>query len=469
MQKLFILLLIIVFSSVNIDAQQTWTLEQCVDYAIENNIQVKQKALNTQMTENNLKQSRLNLLPNLNGNVGRNYSFGRAVDPYTNEFNYENTYNDNYGISSNLTLFNGFQKLNTIKQNKLNLEADLQDLEKVKNDISLNIATAYLNILFNEELLRIAKDQAAVTKKQAERTQILVDAGSLAMGDLYDIQSQLANEELNIITSQNQLDLSYLDIEQLLNLDSVDGFEIAIPNTESFTETPLPVFEEVLTQSQNLPEIKSAEYRLNSAEQSLDIYKGMRYPTLNLTLSYNSGYSGNRKVADGDPTMTAYPSGYTQSGETVYTYQPQYTYSTKPFSDQLSDNASTSLGFQLSIPIFNNWQVNTGIDNAKITVLNTKYSLDLTKQNLKKEVRQRYTEAIAALKKYNATDFTLKAMEESFKYTEEKYNNGLVNTVDYNISKNKLISTKSDLLQAKYEYIFKIKILDFYMGKKITL
>ena len=469
MQKLFILLLIIVLSSVNIDAQQTWTLEQCVDYAIENNIQVKQKALNTEMTENNLKQSRLNLLPNLNGNIGRNYSFGRAVDPYTNEFNYENTYNDNYGISSNLTLFNGFQKLNTIKQNKLNLDADLQDLEKIKNDISLNVATAYLNILFNEELLKIAKDQAAVTKKQAERTKILVDAGSLAMGDLYDIQSQLANEELNIINSQNQLDLSYLDIQQLLNLDSVADFKIAIPNTESFTETPLPVFEEVLTQSQNLPEIKSAEYRLNSAEQSLDIYRGMRYPTLNLTLSYNSGYSGNRKVADGNPTMIAYQSGFTQSGETVYSYQPQYTYSTKPFSDQINDNASANLGLQLSIPIFNNWQVNTGINNARITVLNTKYSLELAKQNLTKDVQQRYTEAVAALKKYHATDFTLKAMEESFKYTEEKYNNGLVNTVDYNISKNKLISTKSDLLKAKYEYIFKIKILDFYMGKKITL
>jgi outer membrane protein len=464
-----LLFLGLVFISFNIFSQTSWDLEQCIDYAIENNIQVKQQTLNTQVSENNLKQSRLNLLPNLNGNIGRNYSFGRAVDPYTNEFNYENSYNDNYGISSNVTLFKGFQKLNTIKQYNLDLKADLQDLEKVKNDISLNVATAYLNILFNEELLKIAKDQADVTKKQADRTKILVDAGSLAMGDFYDIQSQLANEELNIINAQNQLDISYLNIVQLLNIDSIDGFNISIPNTENFTETPLPVFEEVLTQSQNLPEIKSAEFRLNSAEQSLEIYKGMRYPTLNLSLSYNSGYSGNRKVIDGDPTLSAYPSGYTQSGETVYTYQPIYNYSTKPFGDQLSDNTSTNLGIQLSIPIFNNWQVNNSVSNAKISVLNTKYSLDLAKQNLEKDIQQRYTEAIASLKKHQATDITLKAMEESFKYTEEKYNNGLVNAVDYNIAKNQLISTKSDLLKAKYEYIFKIKILDFYMGKKITL
>lgn len=466
--KKLILFLLVIFSA-NIFAQESWTLEQCINYAIENNIQVKQQALNTQVSENNLKRSRLDLVPNLNGNIGRNYSFGRAVDPYTNEFNYENTYNDNYGISSSVALFKGFQKLNTIKQNKLDLMASVEDLEKVKNDISINVATSYLNILFNVELLKIATDQAGVTEKQVDRTQTLVDAGSLAQGDLYDIQSQLANEELNIINAQNQLDVSYLDLKQLLNLDTIPNFQISIPNTDGFVEEPLPVFEEVITQSQNLPEIKAAEYRLSSAERSLEIYRGMRYPTLNLSLSYNSGYSGNRKVADGNPTMSAYQSGYTQSGESVYTYQPIYAYSTKPFGDQLKDNSSTNLGFQLNIPIFNNWQVNTSVSNAKISVLNTKYSLDLAKQNLEKDIQQRYTEAIAALKKYEATNFALKSMEESFKYTEEKYNNGLVNTVDYNIAKNKLISTQSNLLQAKYEYVFKIKILDFYMGKQITL
>ena len=467
MNKIFLFLLVIF--SVNIFAQESWTLEQCINYAIENNIQVKQQALNTQVSENTLKQSRLDLIPNLNANLGRNYSFGRAVDPYTNEFNYENTYNDNYGISSSVALFKGFQKLNAIKQKKLDLQASIQDLEKVKNDISINVSTSYLNILFNLELLKIATDQAEVTEKQVDRTQTLVEVGSLAQGDLFDIQAQLANEELNIINSQNQLDVSYLNLKQLLNLDTIPNFQISIPNTDSFVDEPLPVFEDVVNQSQNLPEIKAAEYRLNSAERSLEIYRGMRYPTLNLSLSYNSGYSGNRKVIDGSPTMSAYQSGYTQSGEPVYTYQPVYAYSTKPFGDQLKDNASTTLGFQLSIPIFNNWQVNTSVSNAKITVLNTRYSLDLAKQNLVKDIQQRYTEAIAALKKYDATNYAVKSMEESFKYTEEKYNNGLVNTVDYNIAKNKLISNQSDLLQAKYEYIFKIKILDFYMGKQITL
>lgn len=449
-------------------SSQTWDLEECINYALEHNIQVKQQELNTQVSENSNKQTRMDLLPNLNANLSRSYSFGRSVDPYTNQFNQANAVNDNYGINSSVTLFNGFQKLNSIKQTKLDMLASLQDLEKIKNDISLNVASSFLTILFNQELLKIAQDQTDVTEKQVERTRSLVEAGSLAKGDLLQLESQYASEELNIINAQNQLDISYLTLTQLLELDSVENFNITKPNTDNITYSPLPIVSEVITLSENLPQIKSAEYRLSSSEKSLSIKKGMRSPSLSLSLGYNTGYSDQRQVID-QTSMGSYESGYTAAMVPVYTYQPTNTYITKPFNDQIDDNRSASLGFQLAIPIFNNWQVNTSISNAKISVLNSRYSLELEKNNLEKEIKQQYTEAIAAKKKYTATEKALEANKEAFKYTKEKFDVGLENSVDFNIQKNKLIKAESDLLQAKYDYIFKLKILDFYMGKPLTL
>ena len=462
------LIIVIILLTTQQIFSQSWDLEKCITYALDHNIQVKQQELNTQISENTNKQTKMGLLPNLNANLNRSYSFGRSVDPFTNEFNQTNAQNDNYGINSSVTLFNGFQKINTIKQTKLDMLASLQDLEKIKNDISLNVASSFLTILFNQELLKIAQDQAAVTQKQVERTRILVQAGSLAKGDLLQLESQYASEELNIVTSQNQLDLSILTLTQLLELDSVNNFEITKPNTESFTYTKLPVIEEVINNSQNLPQIKSAEYRLSSAEKSLSIKKGMRSPSLSLSMGYNTGYSDQRQIID-QTTMTTYQSGYTENMVPVYSIQPINTYITKPFADQFSDNRSTSIGLQLSIPIFNNWQVNTSVSNARISVLNSRYSLELEKNNLEKQIKQQYTEAIAANKKYTATKKALESNKESFKYIQEKFDVGLVNSVDFNLQKNKLIKAESDLLQAKYDYIFKLKILDFYMGKPLTL
>ncbi len=316
--------------------------------------------------------------------------------------------------------------------------------------------------------MKIAEDQAIVTKKQVERTRSMVEAGSLAKGDLLQLESQYAGEELNIINAQNQLDISYLTLTQLLELDSVENFNIEIPNTNNFTYSQLPILEEVINLSENLPQIKSAEYKLKSAEKSLSIKQGSRSPSLNFSFGYNTGYSNQRQVVSGT-TMDSYLSGYTANQIPVYTFQPINTYAIKPFSDQINDNRSASIGFQLNIPIFNNWQVNTSISNAKISVLNSKYSLQLEKNNLEKQIKQKYTEALAAKKKYVATKKTVESSKEAFKYIQEKFNVGLVNSVDYNIQKNKLIKSESDLLQAKYDYIFKLKILDFYMGKPLTL
>jgi len=466
--------ILLLFISASLFGQKKWNLEECINYALTNNIQIKQQELNTKISENQVLQSKLALIPNLNASLSRNFSHGRRVDSYTNEFTTQNTMSDNYGINSSVTLFNGFQKLNTIKKNQLDLQAALSDLDKLKNDISLNVASAYLNVLFNIELLETSDKQLAITIQQEDRIKKLVDAGSSAKGDLLDIQAQKANEELQKVNNENQLAISLLNLKQFLELDTVKDFNIVRPNVSienmNIPSTPKDVFDYAIA---NLPQIMSAEYRLKASERSLMIAKGMRSPNLTLGLGYNSGYSDARQEIDQISMQAQANGGWAQdaSGNRLPTYvlYPNYTYKTKSFNDQLRDNASSYLMLSLNIPIFNGWQVNTNISNSKINMLNIRYSLDLTKKNLYKEIEQKYLDAIAAKKKYLATKTSLQAAQEAFVYADKKYSVGLINSLDYNQSKNKVTKAQSDLLQAKYQYVFAVKILDFYQGKAIVL
>ena len=287
--KYFTIIGLIFFSLPGI-SQEIWTLEKCINYAYENNIRIKQQELNAKYSKNTLIQSKAEALPNLNAQANHNYSFGRAVDPYTNTFSTENVISDNFSLSSSVTLFNGFQIINTIKQNQFNLLASIQDVEKMKNDISLNIASAYLQILFNEELLEIATNQLEIIQQQVERTKNLVDAGSLAKGSLLEIEAQTALENLQMVNAQNQLNISYLTLTQLLDLDSVGGFKIEHPQFPDLEEENLiPSVNQVYLEAiNNLPQIKSAEYQLLGYERGLAIARGTRSPRLSLSASYMS-------------------------------------------------------------------------------------------------------------------------------------------------------------------------------------
>jgi outer membrane protein len=425
-------------------SQEPWSLEQCIMYAYENNIQIKQQKLNTEYSQNNLQQSKMETLPNLSTNGSYGITFGRGVDPITYEFYNQTAKTGNMGINSNITLFSGLQKLNAIRQNEFNLQVSLQDLEKLKNDITLNIAAGYLQILFNTELLEVAKNQLNITSLQVDRTKILVDAGSLAKGGLLEIQSQHAAEELQVVNADNNLVLSYLNLAQLLDLDTVDNFRILIPELSQVEENELLFgVDSIYSVAVSfLPIIKTAEYKLSAAESGLSVAKGSRSPKLGLSASYGSGYSNIRTKIDGG---------------------------TYPVDEQLRDNASSSLFFTLSVPIFMNYQIRNGIKNSKINVANSELELSYAKNLLFKEIQQSYADALGALKKYRATEKALVAMEESFKYTQEKFQVGLVNAVDFNVAKNQLTRTQSDLLQAKYSYIFKTSILNFYRGEPIKL
>jgi outer membrane protein len=311
-----------------------------------------------------------------------------------------------------------------------------------------------------------------ITATQVERTKKLVEAGASAKGTLLDIQAQLASEELALTDAQNQLDIALLSLTQLLNLPSPEGFNIVKPDlsvvSESLlTSNPAMVYNNAIS---NLPEVKSAEFKLKGAEKGVDVAWGGLSPRLSFSASYGTGYSGAAKKIKDLPAFSGFsPNGdFTSSGDTVYS--PVFTnptYQDIPFSDQYHDNVNKSFGFFLQIPIFNKLQTKTAIDRARIQKMSAELTIESTKLQIRKNVQQAYADANGGFKKYKSSMKALEAMEESFKYTEQKFNVGLVNTTDYNAAKNKLAKTQSDMLQAKYEYVFKAKVLDFYEGKPL--
>jgi len=449
---------------------KTWTLKQCIDYALENNIRIKQNKLNIQLAEESLLQSKAAALPNLNGNAFHNYNFGRTIDPFTNEFATERVLSNSFSFSSNVTLFNGFQTVNTIKQSRLDFLASKYDVDKTSNDISLAIANNYLQILFSEELVGIARNQLGIIKQQLNRTKILVEAGSLAKGSLLDIEAQAAMDELQLVNAENQLELSYLSLIQLLDLDSINDFEIAkpdidIPNESILNGTPGQIYLAALSVQ---PQIKSAEYRVESSIKGLSVAKGGKSPRLTVGGSFGTGYSDARKSITDTLSAFVVPIGYTQSGEDVLAPFYDFNFETTPFNQQIDDNINQSFGFNLTIPIFNGLQTKTSIGRAKIAVKNAQYELQLQKNQLNKDIRQAYADARAALKKHQATAKTVSALQEAFNYTEQRFDIGMVTSVEYNDAKNKLMKAKSDLLQAKYDYVFKTKMLNFYQGKSLA-
>ena len=434
-------LLLVVFTGAK--AQETWSLQKCIDYAIKNNIQIKQQTLNSEYYNNQLSQAKYNRLPNLNAGIQNSQDFGRSLS-YLNTYVNRNSNQTNGSLSTNVTIWSGSTLSNAIKMADMDLRASLEETNKAKDDMMLNIAAAYLEILFADELVGVSEDLLKITQLQIDRTTKLVEAGSLAKGSLLEIEAQYAREELNVVNAQNRLQLAYLSIYQLLEVPSTESFKIEKPELPEIGANisllnSMDVFKNSV---QIMPAVKGAEFKLESAKKQLSIAKGNKMPSLSFGANYFNLY--NNQYTD-------------LTGEKII------------FGDQLKNNQRYGFGVNLSIPIFNHFQARTGVSNAQIQVENTELQLQNTKNLLRKDIEQSYTNALAAFKRYIANQKAVISSKEAFRYTEEKFNVGMINSVEYNESKNNLTKAQSDLLQAKYEYIFRTKILDFYNGIPIEL
>lgn len=450
-------------------AQQQWTLQQCIEHAMKNNLQIRIAVLNNELNEANLKQSKANALPNLNFGANNTYNFGKTIDRFTNQFANTRVQSINLGLQSQWNLFNGLQNYHTIKQNELNIMTGKYDIDRTKNDVSLNIANAFLQIALARELVNITQNQVNTSNIQLSRIKKLVDAGALPKFNQYDAEAQLSSEELNVVNATNQLNIATLNLALLLNLNPND-FSITIPNLPSPNELPLNFTAEQVYNSalSTQPVIKGAENRVLSAEKSIKIAKSAIMPSLSFNGSLGTGYSGlAQQIAGYDSTVASI--GYTAMGDKVYSLFVNPVLEKTPYGTQFKDNFNRSLGLTLSVPLFNNLQTHTAVTRAKINLESAKLQLLQNKLDLQRTILQAYTDANAALKKYNATEKTVISLKESFKYVEQRYTVGAANAVDYNTQKNNVTNAEAQLLQSKYEYIFKAKVLDFYLGKAIVL
>ncbi|HOZ29421.1 MAG TPA: TolC family protein [Bacteroidales bacterium] len=471
----FAIIFLCIWTFSNSFSQNAWTLERCIDHAIENNIQVKNQELNTQINDYQLQQSKLGILPGINLGASENFRFGRSVDPYTYEFETDNFSSANFQVSSSVTLFSGLRQYNSVKKAEIDQEAGYVLLDQTKNNIMLAVASAYLNVLYAMDLLEIAIQQRNITALQLERTNILVSSGSVPMQNKYELEAQFANEELNIVNYENQLNLATLNLAQLIEITDLSAFTIVRPDIENIiTESGLMTVEEIYSKAlENMPQIEYAGLNYLSAEKNLAISRGAYLPNLSLSASFGSGYSSSSKLIDGINMGTPYISGFATDNVgnilDVYQYSYDYNYIPKPFNDQVRDNTSTALTFNLSIPVFNGLQTRTGVNNSKIYLEQSKLQVEQAKKDLLKEIQQAYSDSQSAIKKYAATEKALISMQLSFDYTQKRYEEGLINTTDYNIAKNNLARTQAELIRAKYDVLFKQKILDFYIGLPIRL
>lgn len=422
---------------------QAWTFQQCLDTALHRNITVNQSRLSNELNKVSLEQYKANRIPSVNASANEALNLGKNIDPTTNSFVTEAYHSTNMGISSSYNLFNGLQNANTIRQYRLTVEAGQYDIEKAKNDVTLNITTGYLQVLFANEILSVAKSQAEATAVQVDRTAKMVDAGKSPESDLLQIKSQFATDNLAVITAQNQLDLAKVTLMQLMEIPITDQFNVVVPEMTEPSAVILQTNEEIYKKSLDvLPQISSAAIKTNATLMALKVTEGARWPRLNFGANLNTNFASSRKKG------SVNPQGY-------------------PFFEQLWDNIGQSFSLGLSIPIYSNRQIKSNIDRAKINSMTAQLNEQNTKNVLRKSIEQTYTDLKAAIKKYEATKEQLSAVKSVYENAQKKFDVGVMTATDFLIQKNNYEQSQSNLIQAKFDYIFKGKILDFYQGKEI--
>ncbi|MBQ9355987.1 MAG: TolC family protein [Prevotella sp.] len=436
-------------------AQSPWTLEQCIDYALNHNITIEQYRLRTEQQELQLQTAKASRLPDLNASVGENFSFGRGLtadNTYTNT----NTSSTSFSVGTSVPIFTGFQIPNQIALNRLNLEAATQDLEKARNDIRMQVAQEYVQVLYNMEILDVARRQVSIDSAQVARLQALLDVGRTSQAELSQQLATMAQSRLTVTQADNNLQLALLSLSQLLELDTPAGFTIVRPALAGDSTIPSAsgtsfanastagngfavandIFSAALT---SRPEIQADQLRLQAADRSIKVAEAGLYPTLSFSAGLGTNY-------------------YTTSG-----------FHSDGFGTQLKNNFSQYLGLNLSIPIFNRFQTRNSIRAARLDRVNQLLQLDQTRKALYKEIQTAYYNTVAAGEKLRSSDEARRASQDAFQLVQAKYEQGKATITEFNEAKNAYLKAESDLTQARYEYLYQRALLRFYRGEPLSL
>ena len=448
------------------------TLPQCIDIALKNSINVKQGQVQINNSEIQLQQAKLNRLPNLNGFATQNLSAGFNINPVTNQFVSRSIQSNNFQLTSSATLFNGGILQNTIKQNDLLLQSNEQNLEATKNNVILTVIQNYLNVLTGQEQLVIARRQADVSRSQFERTQKLVGAGASAESALFDLRAQQATDQLSIVNAQTNIDLAKVALLQSMNQFGDQAIEVAPitvpdPRPEAYGATPSLIYD---IAEDNMPEVKAANLRVRSDEKGIEVAKGNYLPLLTVNAGLTTLYSNfgaQRATPNGTNQI---PQMVTINGvtTTIFIEQPNFSYQNYNFPEQVKNNLNRSISLSLQIPIFNRFQVRNRVQIATLTKQNSELQADNTRLILRQNIENAYANLTASGNRYQATLAQVQAFEAAFGASESRLNAGAINVTDYNIAKTNLDRARASLVQAKYDYVFRTKILDFYQNKPLS-
>jgi outer membrane protein len=436
----------------SVQAQEVITIQQAVERMLQNNLNIKQSSLNVLTAESYLQQSKADLFPSLNGGLDNSFNFGRSLNPATNQLVTQNFFSGNGNVTTSVDLFGGFAKINQIKQNRILLEAGYSSLEKTKNDLILQVVTSYFQVVFNEDLLNASNQQLAVAQQTLTRENALLEAGNKTVADVSQAKAQVATAELNVTNAQNQLTISYLTLSQLMEMRSDSGYKVVAPTVQDVAraQTNYNVNEVFNNSLSFYPDIKLARLNREAAEKGVAVARGRLYPIIALGGGVGTRYSYNLT-----PTAATI--------DNPFGSQPD-----AHLRDQVNNNFYQNFGVSVRIPIFNGLSAKSNVKRAKITYQGYLLQEQLTKNNLNKVIAQAVADLRAADSRYSSTLNTFNAQKDAFTVIEERYNVGLVNSLDYNTARTNMNRAEIDFIQAKYDLLFRSKVIDYYLGKQIT-
>lgn len=437
-------LILLVSSVLNVNAQETITLEKALEIALANNLQIKQVKFQAALTEQDVKQAKMNFFPTVNSGVSSDFRWGSYFDQLTGSLNTKSVNSLNGNINSSAVIFQGFQRVNQVLANKYLLLSDQSSAEKAENDLQLAVITTYLEALTNQDLTLASLEQLKLSKQQLEVEQVNFDVGNKTLADLSQAKSQVAIDESNVISTQNAFDLSILNLKQLMEMDPLVSIVLEKPilPDPSNVESKYSAQEVFSHAVENFPEIRIAEYNSEAAKTNIDIIKGAYYPTLSVSAGLGSGYTSSFI----DP----------QTNEVM------------AFRDQLKANRSEFVGLSLNIPIFNNFRTRIGVKRAKISYQNALLGEQRAKNDLNKVINQGVLDLRAADKNYISSRLVFESMKEAFNVIKQRYDVGLANAIELSTSQTNMNKAEFDFITAKYNMIFRSKVIDYYLGKDIS-